>query len=74
MHQSSIRLLLILMFLPGTARPLLAQQKANDRELVSKTFPTLKLVRIPAQGKTFTMGSPKGEPGVLYNETQHEVT
>ena len=33
----------------------------------------LKMVPIPAKGKTFWMGSPKGEKGRLEDEEQHEV-
>jgi hypothetical protein len=31
----------------------------------------MKLVRIPAKGKQFTMGAPKGTPGQRLDETEH---
>lgn len=39
------------MVVPTDAR----QPDAKDREITSKTFPALKLVRIPSKGKQFTM-------------------
>jgi len=62
---------------PDSANPNnvpLPTDDAKDREITSKTFPALKLVRIPAKGKQFTMGAPKGEPGQLRDETEHQVT
>jgi len=47
---------------------------AQDREIASKTFPALKLLRIPAKGKQFIMGAPKGTPGQRYDENEHQVT
>jgi formylglycine-generating enzyme required for sulfatase activity len=49
---------------------------APDQEnlYLSKTLPGLKLVRIPAHGKTFTMGSPKTEASRWNSEAEHEVT
>jgi formylglycine-generating enzyme len=75
MRWTSICVLLALTFQPGAEAPLRAQQEeANAPEMASKTLPTLKLVRIPAKGKTFTVGSPKGERGLIGSETEHEVT
>ncbi|HEX3654572.1 MAG TPA: formylglycine-generating enzyme family protein [Pirellulales bacterium] len=73
MRQPSLYVSLVLTFLPATALPSFAQQ-SEMKEIVSKTFPTLKLIQIPAKGRTFTMGAPKGEPGQLRSETPHEVT
>jgi formylglycine-generating enzyme required for sulfatase activity len=58
----------------STAAPGTAQPDAKDGEITSKTFPAIKLVRIPAKGKQFTMGAPKGEPGQRFDETEHSVT
>ena len=46
----------------------------KDREIASKTFPALKLVRIPAKEKQFVMGAPKGTPGQRFDESEHPVT
>jgi formylglycine-generating enzyme required for sulfatase activity len=73
MRRNPTYILLVLAFLLGTVVWLSAQE-ANEREIVSKTLPTLTLVRIPAQRKTFTMGSPRSGYGVIYIETEHEVT
>jgi sulfatase modifying factor 1 len=73
MHRISMCVLLVLT-VPSGSVVLLPAQDAKDREMVSKTLPTLRLVRIPAQGKMFTMGSPKGEYGVINDETEHQVT
>jgi formylglycine-generating enzyme required for sulfatase activity len=66
---------LVVWFFVGMAGPALGQE-VKDREFASKTIPALKFVRVPAKGKTFTVGSPKGDPGVLWfvNETEHAVT
>jgi formylglycine-generating enzyme len=75
MRWNSISVLLALAFQPGAEAPLRAQPlDANTPEIASKTLPTSKLVRIPAKGQTFTAGSPRGEQGVIANETEHEVT
>ncbi len=75
MCRSSMVLVPALAFVMSVVGPTYAQQPdAKDREITSKTFPTLKLVRIPAKGKQFTMGAPKGEPGQLRDETEHQVT
>ena len=73
MRRTSMCVLLVLMFL-SVAVALSPAQEAKDCGMASKTLPTLKLVRIPAKGKTFTMGSPKGEQGLLFNEAEHKVT
>lgn len=52
-----------LAFLISTGATSHAQPDAKDRQITSKSFPVIKLVRIPAKGKQFTMGAPKGEPG-----------
>jgi formylglycine-generating enzyme required for sulfatase activity len=75
MRRAAMSVLLLLTFLLGAVVLLAApQQEAKDREMASKTLPTLKLVRIPAKGKAFTMGSPKEEKGHEDDETEHEVT
>src|SRR5208283_4059184 len=75
MCKSLMVLVPALAFVMSVIAPTYAQQPdAKDREITSKTFPTLKLVRIPAKGKQFTMGAPKGEPGQLRDETEHQVT
>jgi RNA polymerase sigma factor (sigma-70 family) len=60
---------------PKPEKPV-AKQVANQKEseIASKTLPTLRLVRILAKGKTFTIGSPPEEKGREENETAHEVT
>lgn len=74
MRRIFLAVLWILTLRPEAEAPLRAQQPASAPEIVSQTLPTLKLVRIPARGKTFTVGSPAGEKGVIANETQHDVT
>src|SRR5271166_6469086 len=75
MRWASVCVLLALAFQLGAEAPLRAQrEEANAPEMASKTLPTLKLVRIPAKGKTFTVGSPKGERGLIGSETEHQVT
>lgn len=69
MNLTSIAFLLVLAFHSAAVA-----QETKDGEMASKTLPTVKLVRISAQGKTFTMGSPKGELGVMSDETEHAVT
>lgn len=66
--------LLAVPYAPMAAQQPKKQELGQDREFASRTFPALKLVRIPAQGKTFTMGAPRGTDGQLNDETPHAVT
>jgi formylglycine-generating enzyme required for sulfatase activity len=64
-----------LAFLMSTVSSTYSEQPdAKDREIASKSFPALKLVRIPAKGKQFIMGAPKGTPGQRFDENEHQVT
>ena len=45
----------------------------TDDVIESKTLRGLKLKRIVAKGKSFTMGSPESEKGRFDNETEHTV-
>ena len=74
MCKASMVLVPTLAFVTSLVASTYAQPDAKDREITSKTYPALKLVRIPAKGKQFTMGAPKGEPGQLRDETEHKVT
>ena len=60
----------------GESRGLVLGRVAGDKGnefLESKTLPGLKLKRIVAKGKSFTMGSPESEKDRFESETQHEV-
>ncbi len=75
MHRTHLCILLALTSLPAALVFAPAQEEApkDGKEIGSKTLPDLKLVRIGAKGKTFTMGSPAKEEGRSDNETEHEV-
>jgi formylglycine-generating enzyme required for sulfatase activity len=67
-------LLAVLSGLPVRENELKAPQIADAKGIKSKTVPSLKLVRIAARGKTFTMGSPPGEKDRDDDEIEHQVT
>jgi formylglycine-generating enzyme required for sulfatase activity len=68
----AVALALFLALLPSSAEP--PKPPAKDKvELDLGGGVKLKMVRIPAKGKTFWMGSPDGEKDRSTDEAQHEV-
>jgi formylglycine-generating enzyme len=69
-----ITLAAVLIVLTQPVVALKAPAPAKDKvELYLGGGATLKMVRIPAKGKTFWMGSPEGEKHQSKDEVQHEV-